>query len=173
MAKTGKTADGRIASRPNGGVQKVRCTRKIFGKGAQRIFCENLAATCNVTWAAQAAGVTVQCVYKRLTFDAAFCEAWCRAIGLGYLRLEAQALAEASRTLEFRGDLEVPMKFDKDLALFLLREHRKGLARIETTGLPTRQSASWDEVEAWFTKHLRALRNRLDAARAAEAAGGA
>jgi len=172
-----KTLEGRVTSRPNGGVQKVRCRRKIFGKEAQRIFCEHLAATCNVKWSAEAAGVTVRCVYARLTFDAAFCEAWCRAIGLGYLRLEAELLEHASQPVEFDGDLQVPVKFDKDLALFLLREHRKGLVRIETEGRPTRRSACWDEVEAWFIKHLRALRNRLDSARARAAeeasAGGA
>lgn len=164
-------AEGRITSRPGGGVQKVRGKRKVFGKAAQKTFCENLAATCNVKWSADAAGVTVQCVYQRLSFDPAFCEAWCRAIGLGYLRLEAQLLEEAGRTVEFDGGIEAPAKFDKELALFLLREHRKGLARIEAGGRPTLKSAGWDEVEAWFIPRLRALRKRLDSARTAATAG--
>jgi hypothetical protein len=163
----------RITSRKGGGVQKVRSRRKVFGKEAQKIFFENLAATCNVKWSTDSAGVSVQCVYQRLNFDPAFCEAWCRAIGLGYLRLEARLLEEASRPIEIDGTLEVPMKFDKELALFLLREHKKGLARIETEGRPTRRSASWDEVGAWFAPRLRALRGRLDSARATAAAGGA
>lgn len=162
---------GRVTSRPGGGVQKVRCRRKIFGKEAQKIFCENLAATCNVKWSAKAAGFTAECVYARLTFDPAFCEAWCRAIGLGYLRLEAQLLEHASQPIEIDGNLEVPVRFDKELALFLLREHKKGLGRIETEGRPTRRTASWEEVEAWFIPKLRALKARLDRARSPIAAG--
>lgn len=160
--------EGRITSRPGGGVQAVRCERKIFGKALQKLFLEQLAATCNVKWSAEAAGVTVQCVYQRLGFDAAFCEAWCRALGVGYMRLEARLLEEADRPVDFDPAKETPtVRFDKDLALHLLREHKKVLGRIEERGRPTRRSASWEEVEAWFVPRLRALRNRIDKARSA------
>lgn len=153
-----------IVGRPCGRLQAVRTRRKLFGRKRQHIFLEQLAATSNVMDSARAAGVSVQCVYQRRMRDAAFREAWGRALEQGYARLEAQLLeAAAARPIEVDGGgpaADGPL--DKDLALHLLREHKKGLAGIARGGAAPRQSASWGEVEAYFIARLRALKVRIE-----------
>jgi hypothetical protein len=54
--------------------------------------------------------------------------------------------------------------FDKDLALHLLREHKRGGIGRKDGAAPALRSASWGEVEAYFIARLKALRVRLDGA---------
>ncbi len=158
-----------VTSRPGGGVQVVRTRRKLFGKERRKVFLEHLAATCNVKRSAAAAGVTVECVYQRRMREADFRAGWRAALEQGYARLEATLLEHAmgEDRVEIDGalDLGPPAtgegKFDKDLALFLLREHKKGL-----TGQPNRRGAAprgadWSEVEGYFVARLKALRVRI------------
>jgi hypothetical protein len=153
-----------LVTRPYGGVQTVKTGRKLFGKERRQTFLEHLAATCNVKGAARAAGVTIQCVYQRRMQYADFRAEWAQALEHGYARLEARALEEAmgAGRSEVRGDLVLDEEgpLDKELTIFLLREHRKGLAGLERPGAAPR-AAEWAEVEAWCLKRLKALERRL------------
>ena len=168
MGKSDKAR--RLATgRPGGGVQDVRTRRKLFGKQRRKIFLEHLAATCNVRRSAAAAGVTDRCVYKCRMRDAGFRAEWQAALEQGYARLEAMLLEHAmrERPIEIDGALEAEPpttgdgRFDADLALHLLREHKKGLAGIARPGAAPR-GADWSEVEAYFVRRLKALKVRLD-----------
>ena len=169
----------RITSRPYGRVQKVRGRRKLFGKARQGVFLRKLAATCNVAASAAAAGVTAQCVYQRRAGDVEFRERWGVAVEEGYAALELRLLEAAmGRGGEGGGDDwhepsdgEPPHPsplpagereaLDKDLALHLLREHKRERgARRESP--PALRGASWGEVEDYFMARLRALRVRID-----------
>jgi hypothetical protein len=160
-----------VTNRPGGGVQEVRTRRKLFGKERRQIFLGHLAATCNVMRSAAAAGVTVQCVYQRRMRDAEFRAEWQAALEQGYARLEAMLIAHAAGEgpVEIDGSLDLgpPLtgdgKFDKDLALHLLREHKKGLAGIGNKGAAPR-GADWSEVEAHFVGRLKALKERIGGA---------
>lgn len=154
----------RITSRPGGKLQVANTGRVLFGKERQGIFIEHLAATCNVLRSAEAAGVTPQCVYKKRMRDVSFREAWFQALEQGYARLEAIMLERALRSapIEVEGDLVLPEEaFDKDLALHLLREHKKGLAGLPRPGAAP-QPADWAEVEEYFIRRLKALKVRID-----------
>jgi hypothetical protein len=155
----------RIIARPYGGVQVAETGRKLFGKERQRVFLEYLAATCNVARSAAAAGVTPQCVYARRMKDAVFREGWGLALEQAYARLEARLLeaAAGAAPIEIEGDLVLPEEpLDKDLALHLLREHKKGLAGARPGGAAPARGAEWAEVEAFFIARLKALRARID-----------
>lgn len=167
--------NGRITSRPNGGVQRVRAGRKLFGRKRRAVFLEHLAATCNVAASAEAAGVTASCAYQRRMKDAEFRAEWRRALEQGYARLETELLAEAlgeggsTGPHPARADARVdPLPrarergVDKDLALHLLREHKKGLAGIDRGGAAEKRNADWSEVEDYFIGKLKALRKRLE-----------
>jgi len=157
--------NGEIVGRPYGRVQIVERGRKLFGKERQRIFLEHLAATCNVARSARAAGVTVECVYQRRMKDAAFRAAWNRALEQGYARLEARMLEEAAGAapIEVDGGLVLSGEpLDKELAMFLLREHKKGLSGEKRGQYRGYREADWEEVEAHFIARLRALKVRLD-----------
>jgi hypothetical protein len=142
----------------------------LFGRERRETFLGRLAASCNVRMAAEAAGVTVRCVYQRRMRDAGFRAEWQAALEQGYARLEAMLIAAAAGEppIEIDGALEaVPPttgdgRFDKDLALHLLREHKKGLAGLSGGPRPIRKGAEWGEVESYFIGKLRALKKRID-----------
>lgn len=163
MVEAGAGQEDAIVSRPYGKVQRARKRPRAFGKTRRLTFLEHLAATCNVTRAAEAADVTVQCAYQHRRKDAAFRAAWSEALEEGYARLEAMLLERAIGTepVELGGALVLPAEpFDKDLALHLLREHKKGIGG-ETRGRPvTRKNAEWSEVEEYFIGKLKALKKR-------------
>lgn len=176
---------GGIVPRPYGGVQVVEAGRKLFSRARQGVFLDALAETCNVHASARAAGVTAQCVYQRRRRDAGFRAAWGEALEQGYARLEAMLLAaamgegvEEGARCDAAGVPETgphparagarvdPLPpagegLDKDLALHLLREHKKGLAGIARPGAAP-HGADWAEVEGYFVARLAALRARLE-----------
>ena len=152
-----------ITSRPYGKVQKVQSKRARFGRVRQERFLEHLAATCNVTRSAAAAGVTPQCVYKRRAADAALRAAWGTALEQGYARIEAMLLERAGQTrpIEVSGVVVDEEPADPELAKFLLREHKRGLAGATGQGAP-RRAADWAEVEEHFIARLKALKVRIE-----------
>jgi hypothetical protein len=168
--KTRGSPDGRITSRPYGKLQVVRSKRKIFGKELQALFFAELAETCNIRASARAAGVSWQCVYQRKDRDPEFRARLRSALAEAYEWLEWRMLEEtnggaapASPPLPNPSPAEGGgAKFDKDLALHLLREHKKGLAGVKRGGAPALRSAEWSEVEAYFIARLRALKKRID-----------
>ena len=163
-----------VTSRPYGGVQVQRKRRTAFGVKARKLFLEHVAATCNVTAAAAAADVTVQCVYQARMRDEGIRAGWAAAIEQGYARLEARALAEAcpAAATAIDGDLIVDEgPIDRELTWFLLREHKKGIAGIARAPAPALTSAPWAAVETYLVKRLKAMKVRIDAAVVVDRAG--
>jgi hypothetical protein len=164
-------------------------TRKLFDKKRKEVFLEWLAATCNVRLSAAKAGVNEKTVYKHLLKDAAFEEAFRRAIQVGYLRLEARQLQEAhrpagagpstaepphpnplpdaEREYEIRCDLDdelVEEHFDPQLALQLLREHARHLSGSSAKRphqRTTARAADNKEIAEALAKRLRGFALRV------------
>jgi hypothetical protein len=160
-----------IVGRPWGKRQLVTSKRKRFAGKRERLFLDHLAATCNVTRSAEAAGVSVQCAYRRRMKDEAFRSAWSDAIEQGYARLEAVLLerAGAAEPISVDGGLEVAPEPDIETAKFLLREHKRGMTGEARGGAAERKSAEWGEVERYFVAKLKMLKARIDEDTAATA----
>lgn len=153
-----------VTSRPySSGLQVVKSRRAVFGKARKRRFLDELAMTCNVTQSAAAAGVTPSCVYQARQRDPEFRADWQVALEQGYARIEAMLLERATALTPEPGEEPNPAEpIDRDLALHLLREHKKGLAGKVTREGPPPHGAAWREVEEYFTARLRALKIRLE-----------
>lgn len=175
-------------------------SRKLFGKERKEVFLEWFAATCNVRLSAGKAGVHEKTVYKHLLKDAAFEEAFGRAVRLGYMRLEARQLQEAHRPVVEAGsavrptpappcqggeeyeigpstslgtngcygirildDAEAEEHFDPQLALQLLREHRRHVAGPAAPRKPgaAPQTASNEEIAEALAKRLKGFALRV------------
>jgi hypothetical protein len=139
--------------------------RVKFVKAKREVFLEHLAATCNVTASAEAAGVSLSAVYRCRMRDAEFRDDWALALGQGYARLEAALLRRAmqgERRTPVNGDLTVagpdaPDEVDWDKGMMLLRHHQRGLedARPGTRRLP--QRVPIEEAAARLVRRLKAL----------------
>lgn len=84
----------------NGVALQRRKLGNATGKTKQRRFLEHLAATCNVTASAKAAGASVHPFYSLRQRDPAFAAAWKEAMAAGYDRLEEALLAKALADVE-------------------------------------------------------------------------
>jgi hypothetical protein len=141
-----------------------------FGKERREAFLAHLAATCNVTASAEAAGVRVSTVYAHRMRDTAFRETWALALEQGYARLEAALIERASRGID-RAELHCPgdargpdgpTEIEWDKAMQLLRHHQLGLAgstrrnRAQPVRVPVAQLADR------LIRKLRALGVRPD-----------
>jgi AcrR family transcriptional regulator len=162
-------------------------SRKLFDKARKEVFLEWFAATCNASLSAAKAGVCYQTVFKHFAKDAAFFEAAQRALQLGYFRLEARELQEAHRPplpahplgadespSPSRGEGQYEVRvldeaaaeehFDAELALHLLREHRRhlpgsgdGRKNLRTTA----RSATNKEIAEALAKRLKGFALRV------------
>jgi hypothetical protein len=102
---------------------------KTFTEGLKAAFIENLRATCNVTLAAQAAGVSSATVYKHKQSDVLFAERWDEAIQEGIDLLEHKAHQRAfdgvSEPVFYQGfECGSVRKYSDALTMFLLKSHR-------------------------------------------------
>lgn len=146
-------------------LQRTRTRRKLFRKKRQETFLEHLAATCNVTASAEAAGVVPGTVYAQRMKNPAFREAWAAALEQGYARLETALLERALKGADapkVRGDKDPSAgsgqgdALDAMAAMQLLREHKRGLAGIAK---PTRTPAPAriEDASKELIRKLRAL----------------
>lgn len=144
-------------------LHKRRKRHNIFGKKRREIFLEHLAATCNVTASAAAAGVAVSTVYANRMRDAGFREQWAAAVEQGYARLEAAAIERASRARPVvRGDKivegpDAPEEIDWDKAMELLRHHQRGVAGGKWPGGTLPQRVPIETVTERLIRKMRAL----------------
>lgn len=74
-----------------------------WSTGKENQFIEQLAATCNVSAACRAVGVSNVAVYERRKRSPTFAQAWRDALDHGYHRLEALLLGTATAVLEGEG----------------------------------------------------------------------
>ncbi len=141
-----------------------RDRRVKLGKEKRAIFFEHLAATCNVTASAEAAGVSFSAVYRCRMRDPGFREDWKAALEQGYARLEAALVERALRgdgRSKVRGDLslespDAPEEVDWTKGMELLRKRERALAGQSTNHrLP--QRVPIEEVAAKLVRRLKAL----------------
>ena len=82
---------------------KCRIVRVAAGRWSAKVeaaFLAELTATANVSAAARAAGVTLQCVYMRRKLWPAFKAEWDAAVAEGFARIETLLVCAATTTLE-------------------------------------------------------------------------
>lgn len=101
----------------------------IFTPVLQAVFLAELRETCNVTKAAQAAGVSSSAVYSLRRSDVLFAERWEEALQEGIDLLEHEAHRRAFRGVEepvfYQGsECGSVTKYSDQLAMFLLKAHR-------------------------------------------------
>lgn len=104
-------------------------------------FLELLAESCNVTFAAAAAGINRKTAYRHREADGAFAEDWDDAIEQGVEALEYEARRRAlygtERPIVHQGNVVATVhEYSDTLTIFLLKAHRpdKYRDRVEHTG---------------------------------------
>ena len=121
----------------------------------RRRFLDQLAATSDVTSAAQTVGVTEEEVYRMLASEPEFAEGWQAALAEGYHHLEMELLRR------FRsGDMNSQdnTKFDFANSIRLLISHRDQSAKRQTQG----REVSAAEVRSSIDQKLEDIRARLE-----------
>ncbi len=171
MASSDSAASGRAAGRivrpaKNGKTQVIR-TRHFWSEEAEETFLEELAATCNVKAAAQAAGFSTVAVYRRRMKHAGFTEAWALAIAQGYARLEAMLVERATASLSARAVEDVvakgaarpvPAEMSVGDAMSLLKLHRASVRGGPEQAYGHREKApDVEEVRANILRKIEAI----------------
>jgi hypothetical protein len=100
-----------------------------FTEGLKHVFLDTLRATCNITLAAQAAGVSSSTCYHHKKIDPLFSERWDEALNEGVDLLEAAAHKRAFEGVDdpvfFKGEeVGSVRKYSDALTMFLLKAHR-------------------------------------------------
>ena len=119
-----------------GAEPKMRRPRpREWTKAKVEAFMTALAETCNVTLAAQAAGMSLTGAYAKRKKDAAFRAGWAEAIAGAYQRLELalldRALNGTEKVVTRRDGSEERMRdYSNSVALTLLRMHRDTASEV-------------------------------------------
>ncbi len=79
-------------------LQKRKTSSRDWTKARRAIFLAELEASCNVTRAAQAAGMAKRAVYELRRREPSFATLWAEALDAGVERLRAELLARALGT---------------------------------------------------------------------------
>ncbi|WP_156442667.1 MULTISPECIES: hypothetical protein [unclassified Sphingomonas] len=146
--------DGR--SSPLGAAERVQ-----WSAAMRATFLDHLAATCNVSAAAEAARVCKTSVYQIRRRDADFAAQWEEALALGYqmveTRLIGHVLAGLTRVdrMDERGDAPA---IDFEAALKLLSQHRNATAKPHKGRKPT--FAAPDDTDRVLLERLRVIEAR-------------
>ena len=141
---------------------KMRAAQKRDWTKAKEVrFLSVLADTCNVTCAAQDAGVSVGAVYARRRRNAAFRAGWIEAVGVAYQRLELVLLDRAFNGTEKvvtrkDGSEERMLEYSNQLGLALLKMHRDTAIQA----MPESEPANIEEIRERLFKKLERLRKR-------------
>ncbi|HWI89244.1 MAG TPA: hypothetical protein VNS11_08410 [Sphingomicrobium sp.] len=124
-------------------------------------FLSVLADTCNVTRAAEEAGVSISGAYRRRKHNAAFRAGWLEAISVAYQRLELVLLERAfngtEKVVSRRDGSEERMReYSNQLGLTLLKMHRDTAAEASTQFEPSQI----EELRERLLNKLRRLKER-------------
>ena len=141
------------------GPQLVRIKGRRWSDAAEARFLDHLAASCNVTAAAEVAGFTRVAIYRRRRKDPAFAQRWQAALEQGYARIEALLLRRAEEALEGFApdpDLPIPAMSIKD-ALAILGHHRAAVERGPRSRRQWARPRSLDEVRDSILRKLEAV----------------
>lgn len=109
------------------GPQIIRSRGQRWSEEAEGRFLDTLAATCNISAAAEAAGFTRFTCYKRRRRDPAFAQRWDAALEQGATRIHALLLQRAIEALEgFEPDPDTSIPtMTVNEALAVLGAHRR------------------------------------------------
>lgn len=119
-------AGTRLRAGGKDGPQIIHSKGKRMTDASDARFLDSLAASCNVTWSAKAAGFSKEACYKRRNRDPRFAERWQEALAQGYARLEAALVKAAVDVMEGRApdpDTPIPPMSVRD-AIAILKLHR-------------------------------------------------
>ena len=124
-------------------------------------FLTVLGETCNVTRAAEEAGVSTSSAYRRKKEDAAFRAGWLEALSIAYQRLELVLLDRAfngtEKVVKRRdGSDERMVEYSNQLGLTLLKMHRDTAVEAATEFQPDQI----EELREKLFKKLQRLRAR-------------
>lgn len=116
------------------GPQVIRTSGKRWSDEAEARFLDVLAASCNVSASAEAAGFSKEALYRRRRTDPGFAQRWQAALDQGYARIELLLVQRAGEALEgLVPDPEAPLAaMTVREAIMVLQLHRasvKGDAR--------------------------------------------
>jgi hypothetical protein len=141
--------------------------RKLFDAARRQVFLEWLAATANVSWSAEKAGICYQTVWKHRMNDPVFAEAFDRALDQGVVRGRARLIETRRPRIDMAGDLAAPEldEIDPQTMLQVLREHERGRGG-PAAGMGRKQGrrpriATNAEVRAALVKRLEAYGVRI------------
>ncbi|MBC7986324.1 MAG: hypothetical protein H7X93_06590 [Sphingomonadaceae bacterium] len=147
-------------------LQRRRFRRLRFDAARRAIFLSHFAGSCNLRAAAKAADVTDSTVSRHRAEDAEFAAAFDQALEQGYVRLEAELLAqrlEAQRRLrdepiEARAMAGEPaLEFDQAMKMLTRWDRRGGGIGPRAVSHGHRRRMSFDEAIEALAKRLRAL----------------
>jgi hypothetical protein len=124
-------------------------------------FLTVLGETCNVTGAAEEAGVSTSSAYRRKKEDAAFRAGWLEALSIAYQRLELVLLDRAfngtEKVVKRRdGSDERMIEYSNQLGLSLLKMHRDTAVDAATEFQPDQV----EELREKLFKKLQRLKAR-------------
>ncbi len=142
--------------------QLKRIRRLRFVAWRKQVFLSHLAGTCDLTAAAEAAGVSPSTVHRHLARDPDFAALFQAALQQGYPLLEAEALRqrlEAQRLLR-EGMLpagEIPQEFERVLKLLQRWDRRDGQLGPRRIAPGRRQPMSFEQAIAELDRYLAAL----------------
>jgi hypothetical protein len=165
MGRAGKAQSKGEAIVPanNGPVQRRRNGRRhLFDRKKKEIFLEQLAASCNVTASAEAAGVNLATPYVHRMKDREFAEKWWLALEQGAAKLVALRLQrelEQAERLALEGAMPPDERTIIDLMKLIaqMREiSRELVGEKGRTGRPV-EVASVEETCRALARRLRAF----------------
>ena len=134
---------------------------RAWTKEKEATFVSVLADTCNVTRAAEEAGVSASSAYRRRKENAAFRASWLEAIGVAYQRLELVLLDRAFNGTEKlvkrrNGSDERMIEYSNQLGLTLLKMRRDTAVQADTEFQPDQI----EELKERLLSKLRRLKQR-------------
>ncbi|HUG46260.1 MAG TPA: hypothetical protein VMK31_07100 [Sphingomicrobium sp.] len=164
MAKAaggGKTGELTVSGGARPRARKPRASD--WTKAKEKNFLTALAETCNVTLAAQSAGMSVSGAYARRRKVAAFRAGWAEAVATAYQRLELvlldRALNGTEKVVRRRDGSEERMRdYSNQTALALLRMHRDGA----TEAIEEPAEAEVEDIRERLVEKLERLRQRFE-----------
>lgn len=142
--------------------QLRRVRRPQFDAARKVIFLDHFAGTCDLTAAAEAAGVCVSTVNRHRRIDPVFAAECRAALEQGYERLQEEAVRarlEAQEAIR-KGRMpkgEIPAEFDRQMKLLAQWRRPDGSLAPRRPGKAAARAWSFDEAIAILAKRLDAL----------------
>lgn len=141
------------------GPQLIRTTGQRWSEEAEDRFLDTLAASCNVSAAAEAAGFTRFTCYKHRRRDPGFAKRWDAALEQGAARIRALLLQRAIEALEgFAPDQDTPIpNMTVKEALAVLAAHDRRLSGGPRSRREWARPRSLDEMRDSILRKLEAI----------------